>query len=207
MWHKAAIAALFTVLYGWLVSLPAATVEPTLYVVPQLRLQEELSAELNWAPALMRAREEHRRNVMRHSIERVIEHEGGYANTKHDPGGPTRYGITISTARRFGYTGRMDELPIGMAVVFYERIWVMSGAPRFDNEELAFQVFDAYVQHGPRAVRWRVEAATISSTRSACLRLNARREAAYRSSKGWVSFGAGWMKRLEVNRANCGALV
>lgn len=206
MWHKAAIASLFTVLYGWLLSLPAQEISAP-YVIPQLRLQEELSAHLNWAPALERARSEHRLNVMRHSIARVIEHEGGYANTRHDPGGPTRYGITVSTARKFGYSGRMDQLPAGLAAQFYERIWVISGAPRFDNDELAFQVFDAYVQHGPRAVRWRDEAATNFSTRSACLRLNARREAAYRASKGWVNFGSGWMKRLEINRANCGAMV
>lgn len=37
--------------------------------------------------------------------------EGGYVNNPNDPGGETRYGVTKTVARGFGYTGSMRLFP------------------------------------------------------------------------------------------------
>lgn len=202
MWHRAAISAVLVFVLGWTTTLPLPA-DPAPYVPPQLRLNEELSANLNWAKALERVQAVHRAAVMHRSIERVLTHEGGYANESRDPGGPTRYGITRATARAFGYTGRMDALPLGVASIFYEKIWVLSGASAVADDELAFQVFDAYVQHGPRSIQWVQQATHAPTAAERCFRLIAFRERAYKQSKNWPIFKVGWMKRLDENRANC----
>lgn len=53
---------------------------------------------------------------------RLIPIEGGYANRgAADPGGETRWGITIAVAREYGYTGEMSELPLEVAKDIYRR--------------------------------------------------------------------------------------
>lgn len=41
--------------------------------------------------------------------------EGDYSNNADDPGGATRWGITESVARYYGYIGPMSDLPIDRA--------------------------------------------------------------------------------------------
>ncbi|OCO16336.1 hypothetical protein AN684_0205915 [Klebsiella pneumoniae subsp. pneumoniae] len=38
-------------------------------------------------------------------IEGILGKEGGYVNNPNDKGGPTRWGITQTTARAYGYKG------------------------------------------------------------------------------------------------------
>jgi lysozyme family protein len=35
------------------------------------------------------------------ALDRLLEHEGGYSNDVGDPGGPTKYGITIHDVRMY----------------------------------------------------------------------------------------------------------
>ena len=35
------------------------------------------------------------------SLRRLLRHEGGYTNHPSDPGGPTKYGITIHDYRKY----------------------------------------------------------------------------------------------------------
>jgi lysozyme family protein len=44
-------------------------------------------------------------------IEGILGKEGGYVNNPNDKGGPTRWGITQTTARAYGYSGDMKALP------------------------------------------------------------------------------------------------
>ena len=44
-------------------------------------------------------------------IEGILGKEGGYVDHPSDKGGPTRWGITQTTARAHGYTGDMRNLP------------------------------------------------------------------------------------------------
>ena len=49
----------------------------------------------------------------------IFSVEGGYVNDPKDPGGETNHGITAQTARSFGYTGSMKDLPIETATNIY----------------------------------------------------------------------------------------
>ncbi|WP_218240430.1 glycoside hydrolase family 108 protein [Comamonas fluminis] len=58
-------------------------------------------------------------------INDLIAREGGYVFDPQDSGGETNYGITVATARAYGYTGLMRELPKSTALTIYlKRYWV-----------------------------------------------------------------------------------
>jgi len=84
-------------------------------------------------------------------IEELIEREGGYVNDKTDRGGETMFGITIKTARQYGYNGQMQHLPYELACKIYE---AMYWTPlRLDDvqaisECLTEQLFDFGVNSG-----------------------------------------------------------
>lgn len=64
-------------------------------------------------------------------IDDLIKREGGYVSNPADRGGPTKYGIALTTARRSGYTGNMQDLPIALAKHIYtQQYWI---EPRFDR--------------------------------------------------------------------------
>lgn len=131
------------------------------------------------------------------AVARVIAHEGGYADHRRDPGGPTKYGITWRTARQYGYTGPMHLLTQTHAERIYGTMWEELGLGTYSDHELAAQVLDAYVAHGPRALKW------VSHGPNACRALNDRRMQAYRNSRNWATFGRGWSKRVRSNLALC----
>lgn len=61
-------------------------------------------------------------------IDEIIGIEGGFSDHKSDSGGATKYGITLATARRYGYKGSMQELPKSLAKQIYkERYWAPLG--------------------------------------------------------------------------------
>jgi len=58
------------------------------------------------------------------TINKIIEIEGGYVNDPDDSGGETKFGITKATARSYGYSGDMKDLPRSLAFAIYEnRYW------------------------------------------------------------------------------------
>lgn len=66
-------------------------------------------------------------------IDELIEREGGYVNDPTDRGGETKYGITKVTARQYGYTGAMRDLPLELARQIYLKIYWIE--PRFNKIE------------------------------------------------------------------------
>ncbi len=89
---------------------------------------------------------------------RLIEREGGFVDDPADLGGTTRYGITEATARQYGYTGAMEDLPLSLAVEIYRRnYWAAIKGDELAGvagDELAEAVFDFAVLGGPsRAAR------------------------------------------------------
>lgn len=81
----------------------------------------------------------------------IIEIEGDYVDHPSDRGGPTRYGITESTARAYGYTGSMKTLPRVLAVdIYIQRYWT---EPQFDrvaflSEAIARELLDTGINMG-----------------------------------------------------------
>jgi lysozyme family protein len=63
-------------------------------------------------------------------IEGILGKEGGYVDHPSDKGGPTRWGITQTTARAHGYTGDMRTCPGNSKANPAERLL---DRPRFDQ--------------------------------------------------------------------------
>lgn len=49
--------------------------------------------------------------------------DGGYTNDLVDSGGETKYGITVATARAYGYQGKMRDLPREIAYAIYSKMY------------------------------------------------------------------------------------
>jgi len=82
-------------------------------------------------------------------IKNTVEREGGYVNHSADKGGPTRYGITESVARKNGYNGDMKKLPLVFAVEVYKKqYWDSIRLDEIDDEIMREFIFDAAVNHG-----------------------------------------------------------
>ena len=85
-------------------------------------------------------------------IEGILGKEGGYVNNPNDKGGPTRWGITQTTARAYGYSGDMKALPRDTAKAIYlSQYWT---EPKFDriaelSPAIAQELCDTGVNMGP----------------------------------------------------------
>ena len=100
--------------------------------------------------------------TVRQIAEEIVAREGGYVNDPDDPGGATKYGVTIGTMRRLGLDltgdGRVDvadvralsrEQAVDIFITHYfER-------PRIAEMPAALQpsLFDMYVNAGGNAVK------------------------------------------------------
>ncbi|NYT81457.1 glycoside hydrolase family 108 protein [Alcaligenaceae bacterium] len=150
------------------------------------------------------------------AFERLIGHEGGYVNHPDDPGGETNWGITLRTARESGYTGSMRNLTREQAREIYRvAYWQRARCDEFDGA-IAFQVFDAAVNHGiGNSIRFLQRAAgvaddgaigpvTMAAVRAMTVtdvlaRFNAARLEFYTKLSTWPSFGKGWARRVAGN--------
>lgn len=92
----------------------------------------------------------------------IVRREGGYVNDPDDPGGATKYGVTIHSMRRLGldlnHDGRVDAtdvkaLSIGQAVDIFKKHYFYG--PKVDQLPTALQatVFDMQVNAGGNAIK------------------------------------------------------
>lgn len=56
-------------------------------------------------------------------IRAKVDIEAGYVNDPDDLGGETNHGITVATAREFGYKGKMRDMTVAQALDIYDRGW------------------------------------------------------------------------------------
>lgn len=85
-------------------------------------------------------------------IDGVIGREGGYVNHPDDRGGETIWGITVGTARRYGFKGAMRTMTRAQAVEIYRaQYWTQPGYDRVAalSEKVAEELFDTGVNMGP----------------------------------------------------------
>lgn len=150
------------------------------------------------------------------AFDRLIGHEGGYVNHPDDPGGETNWGITKRTAREAGYVGEMRDLTrLQARQIYKEAYWQRARCEELDGA-IAFQVFDAAVNHGiGNAIRFLQRAVdvaddgavgpvTMAAVRAMTVtdvlaRFNAARLDFYTRLSTWPSFGKGWVRRVAGN--------
>ncbi|MEO1639154.1 MAG: holin-associated N-acetylmuramidase [Pseudomonadota bacterium] len=92
----------------------------------------------------------------------IVAREGGYVNDPDDPGGATKYGVTIHTMRRLGLDLTGDDQVTEADVRMLTRAHAVSifvehyfRRPRIDQLPVPLQatVFDMYVNSGANAVK------------------------------------------------------
>ena len=92
----------------------------------------------------------------------IVAREGGYVDDPDDPGGPTKFGVTISTLRRLGLdlTGDGEISPADVralsrnqAVEIFLQYYFEEPRLGLLPEMLHATVFDMYVNAGAHAVR------------------------------------------------------
>lgn len=80
--------------------------------------------------------------------------EGGYFNHPNDPGGETMYGIIKTEARKWGYEGKMRDLPKEVAIEIYKKkYWKATGLMNIKNFAVALSIFDFQVNSGIRGAK------------------------------------------------------
>ena len=147
---------------------------------------------------------------------RLIGHEGGYVNDPRDPGGETNWGITKRTAQANGYQGSMRAMTREQAYkIYYSAFWLRYQCDKMP-EAVAFQFFDAAVNHGlgnaSRMLQRAVNVAddgiignmTIAAIKKMAIsdvimRLNAERLEFYCKLSTFATFGKGWVRRVAGN--------
>ena len=149
-------------------------------------------------------------------FDRLIGHEGGYVDDPRDPGGETNWGITKRTAQANGYQGSMRAMTRDQAFkIYYSAFWLRYQCDKMP-EAVAFQFFDAAVNHGfgnaSRMLQRAVNVAddgiignmTIAAIKKMAIsdvimRLNAERLEFYCKLSTFATFGKGWVRRVAGN--------
>jgi lysozyme family protein len=142
------------------------------------------------------------------AFDRLISNEGGYVNDPRDPGGETKFGIS----KRSYPAVDIRNLSREQAKQIYKRdFWERGGMDQYDPA-IAFQVFDAAVNHGiETAVRLLQRAAgvaddghigpvTIAAVKARpvtdmLMRFIAQRIRFWTKLSTWDRFGKGWANR------------
>ncbi|WP_298491697.1 holin-associated N-acetylmuramidase [uncultured Maritimibacter sp.] len=100
--------------------------------------------------------------TVREIAEAIVSREGGYVNDPDDPGGATKYGVTIHTMRKLGLDlnrdGRVDaedvrRLSRDQATDIFVKHYFEGPGIAALPEALQPSVFDMYVNAGANAVR------------------------------------------------------
>lgn len=160
-------------------------------------------------------------------LPRILRHEGGYVDDPQDPGGATKLGVTLATARAYKLDmdgdGDVDKAdvkalaPATVAPVYHRGYWLASSAD-IAPTGLDYAVFDCAVNQGVgRAVKWLQQVAKVApdgmigpvSIRAiqavdagrAIKEFCRLREAHYRSLPTFGRFGKGWLNRLSEVQA------
>lgn len=146
------------------------------------------------------------------AFKQVIQHEGGFIAHPLDPGGATNMGITEEVARRVGYKGPMQDLPVDLAKrIYLEEYWKPVRAEELPPA-VRYAVFDAAVNSGVKqSVLWlqralgvaddgvfgpkTLEAANAANPDALRARIIAQRLRFLTNLNTFGTFGRGWTRR------------
>lgn len=147
------------------------------------------------------------------SLNKLLQHEGGYVNHPKDPGGETNYGITKRTAVAFGYEGSMKDIPMSVVEAIYKKAYWDEIKADMLPDGVRHHVFDAAVNSGPiRAIRWlqqavgentdgfigqrTINAVAANDPKTVAAKFNAIRLKYLTSLDTFPTFGKGWVRRV-----------
>lgn len=91
-------------------------------------------------------------SLKNHILTNIVNLEGGYVDNPNDSGGPTKYGVTEATAKRYGYDGDMVDMPVSFAFDVYADVyWHSVKADELTalSRAIAAEVVDTAVNAGP----------------------------------------------------------
>lgn len=157
------------------------------------------------------------------SLRRLLAHEGGYSNNPADPGGPTKYGITIGDYRSYikadGTATDVKAMAVDEAKKIYRgRYWDVMRCDELPSG-VDYAVFDYAVNSGvgrsgkvlrrvlglgastPAVTQSVVNAAAKSSAQEIVAAICDERLRFLKSLRTWPTFGAGWARRVSEVRA------
>jgi lysozyme family protein len=156
------------------------------------------------------------------ALRRVLKHEGGYSNDPGDPGGPTKYGITIFDARAYwrrdATAADVRAMPLDVAKRIYQyKYWNAMRCSELPAG-VDYAVFDYGVNSGigraarvlQRLLGVRVDGVIGKDTISAAERVDAaglikriceERLRFLQGLRTWSIFGRGWGRRVREVRA------
>jgi lysozyme family protein len=156
------------------------------------------------------------------AFDRLIGNEGKYVNRADDPGGETNWGVTWPKLREaialnlVPATTTIRDLTRDQAKIIYRELFWLRGHMDEYDAAIAFQVFDAAVNHGMEtAVRLLQRAIGVAddghigpvtiaaikaiSVTDMLMRFIAERLEFYTKLSTWPAFGRGWSKRCAEN--------
>ena len=147
------------------------------------------------------------------AFEKLLKHEGGYANHPADPGGETMWGITKRVAVENGYIGDMRSMPQSVAMAIYKaKYWDACQAENLPAD-LRYALFDAAVNSGVvQATKWlqracgakddgiigpqTIKAANSLSTDGIKRKMLSQRLRFLAGLPNWPAFSRGWANRI-----------
>jgi len=146
------------------------------------------------------------------AFKKVLLAEGGFVHHPSDPGGATNMGITEAVARRVGYKGAMQDLPVDLAKrIYLEEYWKPMRADELPPA-IRYALFDSAVNSGVRqATRWlqralgvaddgalgakTLAAANAANPEALRARIMAQRLRFLTNLETFGAFGRGWTRR------------
>lgn len=105
--------------------------------------------------------------VFDYCFRKLLAIEGDYVDDPSDSGGKTRYGITEKVARKNGYKGEMNVLPLDFAKKIYKKdYWDVLRLDEVSSEKLCEELFDSAVNMGTTCVKcWWQECLNVLNNR------------------------------------------
>ena len=147
------------------------------------------------------------------AFDKLLGHEGGYANHPSDPGGETMWGITKRVAAQNGYTGDMRSMPVETARAIYKSMYWDAVQAENLPADIRYIVFDSAVNSGVvQAARWlqracgvkddgiigpqTIRAANALHTDGLKRKILAQRLRFLAGLANWPAFSRGWAARI-----------
>ena len=148
----------------------------------------------------------------RTAFDRLISNEGGYVNNPKDPGGETKFGISKRAYPNVDIANLTREQARD---IYFADFWDRGQMDQYDGA-IAFQVFDAAVNHGiETAIRLMQRAAGVAddghigpvtvaavkakSVTDMLMLFIAERIDFWRKLSTWPTFGNGWAGRAATD--------